>query len=85
MFSPQSIFKPVLGLWISISEFPENFPNFNQNFKGVVTWACYFLQDLSFIHLSNYIGLLKHSVISAVTNFSIYPSQLNPEQSSIFS
>ena len=40
MISPQSIFRPVLGLWITTSEFPENFPNFNQNFKGVVTWAC---------------------------------------------
>ena len=27
--SPQSIFKPVLGLWIIIHAFPENFPNFN--------------------------------------------------------
>ena len=47
MILPQSIFKPVLGLLITISEFPENFPNFNQNFKGVVTWACYFLKGLS--------------------------------------
>ena len=47
MISPQSIFKPVLGLLITISEFPVNFPNFNQNFEGVVTWACYFLQGFS--------------------------------------
>ena len=39
IISPQPIFKPVLGLFI-ISEFPENFPKFHQNFKGVVTWAC---------------------------------------------
>ena len=43
MISPQSIFTPVLGLLITISEFPENFPNFNQNFEGVATWECYFL------------------------------------------
>ena len=40
MISPQSIFKPVLELLIKISEFPDNFPNFNQNFEGVATWAC---------------------------------------------
>ena len=34
--SPQSIFKQVLGSWIIIPEFPENFPNSSQSFKGVV-------------------------------------------------
>ena len=43
-----------------------------------------FLSKLEFICLSNYIGLFKHSVISAVTNFSTYPFQLNPEHGSIF-
>ena len=45
--SPQSVFEPVLGLWITISEFPTNFPNSNQSFEGVVTSACYFIQGLS--------------------------------------
>ena len=47
MISPQPIFKPVLGLLITISEFPDNFPKFHQNFESVVTWVCYFLQGLS--------------------------------------
>ena len=47
IISPQPIFKPVLGLLIKIYEFPENFPNLNQNFKGVVTWVRDFLQGLN--------------------------------------
>ena len=48
--SPQSIFKQVLGLWIIIPEFPENFPNFNQSFKGVVDRGVLFPSRLAFIH-----------------------------------
>ena len=48
--SPQSIFKQVLGLWITIPEFPENFPNFNQSFKGVVDRGVLFPSRLAFIH-----------------------------------
>ena len=42
MISPQSILKPVLELLIKISEFPDNVPNFHQNFEGVETRECYF-------------------------------------------
>ena len=49
MISPQSIFRPVLGLWITISEFPEDFPNFNQNFKGVVTFGVLFPSRLELL------------------------------------
>ena len=48
--SPQSIFKQVLGLWIIIPEFPENFPNFSQSFKGVVDRGVLFPSRLVFIH-----------------------------------
>ena len=48
--SPQSIFKQVLGLWIVIPEFPENFPNFSQSFKGVVDRGVLFPSRLVFIH-----------------------------------
>ena len=48
--SPQSIFKQVLGLWIIIPEFPENFPNFSQGFKGVVDRGVLFPSRLAFIH-----------------------------------
>ena len=48
--SPQSIFKQVLGLWIIIPEFPENFPNFSQSFKGVVGRGVLFPSRLVFIH-----------------------------------
>ena len=54
LFSPrissQSIFKQVLGPWIIIPEFPENFPNFSQNFKGVVDRGVLFPSRLAFIH-----------------------------------
>ena len=48
--SPQSIFKQVLGPWIIIPEFPENFPNFSQSFKGVVDRGVLFPSRLAFIH-----------------------------------
>ena len=48
--SPQSIFKQVLGPWIIIPEFPENFPNFCQSFKGVVDQGVLFMSRLVFIH-----------------------------------
>ena len=48
--SPQSIFKQVLGPWIIIPEFPENFPNFSQGFKGVVDRGVLFPSRLAFIH-----------------------------------
>ena len=47
---PQSIFKQGLGLWIIIPEFPENFPNFSQSFKGVVDRGVLFPSRLVFIH-----------------------------------
>ena len=48
--SPQSIFKQVLGPWIIISEFPENFSNFSQSVKGVVDRGVLFPSRLAFIH-----------------------------------
>ena len=48
--SPQSIFKQVLGPWIIITEFLENFLNFNQIFKGVVDQGVLFPSRLAFIH-----------------------------------
>ena len=48
--SPQSIFKQVLGPWIIISEFPENFSNFSQSFKGVVDRGVLFPSRLALIH-----------------------------------
>ena len=51
--SPQSIFKQVLGLWFIIPEFPENFPNFSQSFKGVVDRGVLFPSRLVFIHCLN--------------------------------
>ena len=47
---PQSIFKQVLGLWIIIPEFLENFPNFSQSFKGVVDRGVLFPSRFAFIH-----------------------------------
>ena len=70
MISPESIFKPVLGLWITISEFPKNFPNFNQNFKGVVTWAYYFLQEFLNIETETETEIFKKFLFpSNFTNF----------------
>ena len=48
--SPQSIFKQVLGPWIIIPEGPKFFPNFSQNFIGVVDRGVLFLLRLEFIH-----------------------------------
>ena len=48
--SPQSIFKQVLGLWIIISEFLENFPNSSQSFKGTVDRGVLFPSRRVFIH-----------------------------------
>ena len=69
--SPQSIFKQVLGLWIIISEFPENFPNFNQSFEGVVDRGVLFSSRLVLIHCIIILVYPKYFVISAVTNLSI--------------
>ena len=66
--SPQSIFKQVLGLWIIISEFQENFPNFNQSFEGVVDQGVSFSSRIVLIHCIVTLLYPKYFVISTVTN-----------------
>ena len=78
--SPQSIFKPVLGMWITTSEFPENFPNFSQSFKGVVDRGVLFPSRLMFIHCL--ITLVYPSIllyqIQPISRF--FSTQTEPEQ-----
>ena len=49
-FRLNQLFKQVLGPWIIIPEFPENFPKFSQRFKGVVDRGVLFPSRLAFIH-----------------------------------